>query len=106
MSGVSGRVGVQQRRDAREAIYEPPDRSLVAGGHRFIPSLKHELDKRNSVPYNNIGATLRYYYTMEKPWRRNTIYEQIRYGDDGRGHEYAHSSRLDEAGSAISPGPW
>jgi hypothetical protein len=28
MSGVSGRVSVPQRRDAREAIYEPPDRSL------------------------------------------------------------------------------
>jgi hypothetical protein len=79
MSGVSGRVSVPQRRDAREAIYEPPDRSLwplalvrdegggeqrllvalrvgplmpgwfmpgwlprslVDGGHRFIPSLK------------------------------------------------------------------
>ena len=26
MSGVSGRVSVPQRRDAREAIYEPPDR--------------------------------------------------------------------------------
>jgi len=28
MSGVSGQVSVTQRRDAREAIYEPPDRSL------------------------------------------------------------------------------
>jgi hypothetical protein len=28
MSGVSGRVSMPQRRDAREAIYEPPDRSL------------------------------------------------------------------------------
>ena len=28
MSGVSGWVSVPQRRDAREAIYEPPDRSL------------------------------------------------------------------------------
>ncbi|HEX4207604.1 MAG TPA: hypothetical protein VHZ51_26065, partial [Ktedonobacteraceae bacterium] len=42
--------------------------SLVAGGHRFIPSLKHELDKRNDVPYNSIGALLRYYYTMEKEY--------------------------------------
>src|SRR5689334_20273968 len=28
MSGVSGRVSLSQRQDAREAIYEPPDRSL------------------------------------------------------------------------------
>jgi hypothetical protein len=28
MSGVSGRVSVPQRRDAQEANYEPPDRSL------------------------------------------------------------------------------
>jgi hypothetical protein len=28
MCGVSGRVSVPQRRDSREATYEPPDRSL------------------------------------------------------------------------------
>ncbi len=28
MSGVSEQVSLPQRRDAREAIYEPPDRSL------------------------------------------------------------------------------
>ncbi|GHO79873.1 hypothetical protein KSD_76440 [Ktedonobacter sp. SOSP1-85] len=41
-------------------------RSLIDGSHRFIPSLKQSLDKRNSVPYNSIGALLRYYYTMEE----------------------------------------
>ena len=35
-------------------------RSLVDGGHRFIPSLTQELDKRNVVPYNSIGAVLRF----------------------------------------------
>jgi hypothetical protein len=35
-------------------------RSLVDGGHRFIPSPKQELDKRNHVPYNSIGAVLRF----------------------------------------------
>ena len=37
------------------------------------------------------------------PWR-NTIYEQIRHGDYGRGHECAHSCRLCQSGGAVSSG--
>src|SRR5215469_6473004 len=49
MSGVSGRVSVPQRRDAREAIYEPPDRSLwplALVGVTRLEGEKHTLSDR------------------------------------------------------------
>ncbi len=45
MSCVSGRVSVPQRRDAREAIYEPPDRSLWPLGLSVHLFLLHEKRK-------------------------------------------------------------
>ena len=45
-------------------------RSLVDGGHRFISSLTQELDKRNNVPYNSIGAVLHFISIL---WRKTIM---------------------------------
>jgi len=54
-------------------------RSLIDGGHRFIPSLKQDLDKRNTVPYNSIGAMLHFISIL---WR-NTIMQYRTLGRTG-----------------------